>query len=385
MKNDSEIYMKTPASSSRLAYLDNLRVLLISLIVLLHLAITYGAPGGWYIHEVETGSLGLGSLLSFSMYNATVQAFALGFFFFISGYFTASSLERKGTRRFLVDRLVRLGIPLVIYMAVINPVIIYFLFSRDAGFLTAMKYYFIRDLSAGPMWFVAALLLFSLIYIAWKAVRSASHSAEGMQEPLPRTSRLFLIALATGLAAFGIRQIWPTGWSLPLLNFQFPFFSEYIVTFYLGAAAWRIRWFNRVSEYRTGRWLWFAATMVLMIPVLFVLGGQNGIDVFNGGMSWQALSYAMWEPFVCLGMIIGLSSLFSARLNSGDGWFGALPPNAYAVYVIHPVVLIVLTVVAKGLELPPLMKFALMTPVVLVGCFTTAAVLRAIPGVNKIL
>ena len=37
---------------ARLFYLDKLRVLLISLIVLMHLAITYGAPGGWHFRHL---------------------------------------------------------------------------------------------------------------------------------------------------------------------------------------------------------------------------------------------------------------------------------------------------------------------------------------------
>lgn len=372
---------------SRFIYLDNLRVLLISLIVLLHLAITYGAPGGWYFYEVDNRSLGLGSLIPFIMYNATVQAFALGFFYFISGYFTAASLERKGLRKFLSDRLIRLGIPLAVYMLVINPIIVYLLYAREEAFFSFLyAHYTNGGLSTGPMWFVALLLIFTLIYIGWRAVRGTAAGGNGnVTASLPRTWPLFLLAFATGLVAFGIRQIWPTGWSLPILNFQFPYFSEYIVTFFFGAAAWRIRWFGRAAEYRAGRWLGFMTLMVLILPVLVVIGGKDGIDAFNGGMTWQALSYAMWEPFVCLGAVIGLSSWFMARLNRRGGWFGVLPPNAYAVYVIHPAVLIALTFVFARLTLPPLAKFAVMSPVVLAGCFVTAGLLRMIPGVARVL
>ena len=39
----------TTQTKNRLLYIDNIRILLISLIVLLHLVITYGGPGDWYI------------------------------------------------------------------------------------------------------------------------------------------------------------------------------------------------------------------------------------------------------------------------------------------------------------------------------------------------
>lgn len=39
----------------------------------------------------------------------------MGFFFLLSGYFAAISYERKGAVRFARERLLRLGIPLLVY------------------------------------------------------------------------------------------------------------------------------------------------------------------------------------------------------------------------------------------------------------------------------
>ena len=41
----------------RIYYIDNLRIFLIALVVLHHLAITYGGPGGWYYVENESDSI----------------------------------------------------------------------------------------------------------------------------------------------------------------------------------------------------------------------------------------------------------------------------------------------------------------------------------------
>ncbi len=45
-------------SKDRLLFIDNLRILLIVLVIMVHLAITYGAPvGDWYYQEVRAGMI----------------------------------------------------------------------------------------------------------------------------------------------------------------------------------------------------------------------------------------------------------------------------------------------------------------------------------------
>ena len=101
---------------ARLFFIDNLRILLITLVVMLHLSITYGGVGSWYYRNVPEGYMSV----PLTWHNGTVQAFAMGFFFLISGYFTPSSYDRKGPRRFFKDRLLRLGIPILCYDFVIG-------------------------------------------------------------------------------------------------------------------------------------------------------------------------------------------------------------------------------------------------------------------------
>ncbi|MHC4582607.1 MAG: acyltransferase family protein, partial [Planctomycetota bacterium] len=88
---------------------------------MLHLAITYGGAGSWYYRNVPEGTMSV----PLTWHNASVQAFSMGLFFLISGYFTVSSYDRKGPRRFFKDRLLRLGIPLLCYDFVIGPLMAY--------------------------------------------------------------------------------------------------------------------------------------------------------------------------------------------------------------------------------------------------------------------
>lgn len=53
-------------------------------------------------------------------------------FFFIAGAFTVPSLRRKGPRRFLLDRTLRLGVPTVFFVIFLSPLVEY-VDSDNAG------------------------------------------------------------------------------------------------------------------------------------------------------------------------------------------------------------------------------------------------------------
>ncbi len=90
------------------------------LVILHHTAITYGAIGGWWWQEIQpNGSI---SSLLLILFCTTNQAYFMGFFFLLAGYFTPPSLERKGYARFIVDRFIRLGLPLVAFIVILGPV-----------------------------------------------------------------------------------------------------------------------------------------------------------------------------------------------------------------------------------------------------------------------
>src|SRR5246127_5145923 len=78
---------------SRELYVDRLRSVMTVFVILHHTAITYGAPGGWFYNELRPSISLTGLLLIFFV--CTNQAYFMGFFFLLAGYFTPGSLERK--------------------------------------------------------------------------------------------------------------------------------------------------------------------------------------------------------------------------------------------------------------------------------------------------
>ena len=144
----------------RIHYIDWLRVSLIVLVVAHHGGQAYGPTGGaWPVFENErTGLLG-----PFFAVNA---GFFMGLFFLISGYFVPGSIQRKGLAHFIFDRMIRLGIPLLIVGFGIFALIGYGDATSDQDFWTYYVETYIGEwqVQYGPLWFVFHLLVYSLIY-----------------------------------------------------------------------------------------------------------------------------------------------------------------------------------------------------------------------------
>ena len=88
------------AGKARLLYLDNLRMMVITVVVVMHSAIMYGAEGAWYYHEAgEKDTL---IFVIMMLLGGIGTAFVMGLLFLVAGYFTPRSYDRKGAGPFLV-------------------------------------------------------------------------------------------------------------------------------------------------------------------------------------------------------------------------------------------------------------------------------------------
>lgn len=369
------------STSERLLYIDNLRILLISLVVLHHLSITYGAPGDWYYNESQAGSF---EALPLSMFVATNQSFFMGMFFFISAFFIVPSLLRKGTTTFLKDRLIRLGIPLLVFFFILSPLTIFihnrFVEGADISLLSYITS--LNKTGFGPLWFVEALLNFTLIYLVIRPFKFH------IKLKFPKTVTILLFAFFTGLLQFIIRLGLPVGWSMSFTNFQFPFFMQYIFLFILGIIAYQNNWLEAVTPKMGKQWFWFTQVLVFIgFPLLLILGGaaETGTENFMGGMKWQSLGYALWEQFTGISLILGLFGIFKKRFNSQGNFAKKLSDSAYGVFIFHAPIIVAVSAVFVNWQIFPSLKFLVLAPIALFTCFLFAWLAKQIPGVNKIL
>jgi glucan biosynthesis protein C len=165
---------------SRLWFVDNLRVALICLVVLHHIVVTYSGLPLWYDIEKPTSpAVGLG----LTVFLLVDQAWFMGAFFLLSGYFTPSSYERKGTGAFLRNRLIRLGVPLVVFYFVLQPILL--LPAYDDG---PLAHWYLSAIGSGPLWFVLVLLVLDTAYALTQDVtrRRPARENHEVAQPAPR-------------------------------------------------------------------------------------------------------------------------------------------------------------------------------------------------------
>ena len=374
----------------RLVFMDNVRWVMILLVLSMHAAVTYSPLGNWYYREHL--AIGPISTLFFATYQGVLQGFFMALLFFIAGYFATRSYDAKGAGSFIAGRLYRLGLPTLFFVGLLGPLTEYFVahsWHTNQSFAHEMGLYFLRGRflsGTGPMWFCAALLIFSAMY--------ALVEASGVSAALGRPGNLQISASGVGLtiaamaiSTFLIRIIQPMGTSL--FNMQLCYFPSYIIMFSLGIAAGRAAWIEEVTD----RFAWIAAglcvgTAMLMWLPLLILGGalRGNSEAFGGGLHWQSAGLSLWEALICVGMGFGVLAGFRAWFSNQGKISKFMSDNAFAVYVIHPPILVGLALAFSGFATPAVPKFVLLWVSSALACFGLAApVVRRVPVLGRIL
>src|SRR5881394_1183906 len=125
---------------SSLAF-DNLRAFVILLVLSFHSVLAYlqflpaepfpfdSPPYMWRAFPIVDSQRWFG----FDLYCAWQDVFLMSLFFFLSGLFVRPSLNRKGAANFLNGRLLRLGLPFVLVVALLMPATLYPTYLQTAS------------------------------------------------------------------------------------------------------------------------------------------------------------------------------------------------------------------------------------------------------------
>jgi fucose 4-O-acetylase-like acetyltransferase len=361
----------------RLYYLDNLRVMLTILVIAHHVGQAYGPTGGyWPVQEEARAAL----LAPFFTVN---RSFFMSLFFMVSGFFLAGAYERSSPLAFVLGRLRRLGIPVLVFAALMLPARI-FLFGEEIARWQDV-------FNAAHLWYLEHLLLFSLLYALWRRIRGNRPLEDLSMRPLPRWPAYLAFALAVAVGSALVRIWSPIDRWFNLLGFFRVAFADVprdLAFFLVGVLAWRRAWFERFPA-RAG-WAWLAVGLAAAAAwYSYALGLGRYLPMSDTAFG---VVYPLWESLLCLGMCIGLTVAFREAANSQGalardcGALGKwLADNQYSAYFWHPLLIVALQMTALALPLGPLAKFALVTIVGVAVVFAWSWLFRRLAPVRAVL
>jgi peptidoglycan/LPS O-acetylase OafA/YrhL len=390
--DDSRLQEKTQ-KASRLVFIDHLRVFMIILVVLHHVAAVYGAGTEFYYVEPPfTDPTAFNLLLAFMLIN---QAWFMGAFFLIAGYFTPGSYDRKGPLSYLKDRLLRLGVPLALFFFLLNPLSsagFFFMPVELTGITTPLSFdaLFPDFFGLGPLWFVAMLLVFCIGYALWRWLTRSHSDSTLNRSSSPSYLRVGVFILVLAGISFLMRMVVPIGEEVrgfPTLAYL----PQYLSFFVVGVVAYRKNWFQEIPD-ALGLIGFVAAALVgiVVFPYLysgrwFTLEVSESLGLVMGDGSWQSAVYALFDSVFAVGMCLGLIMFFRKFQNQQSQLGRFLSQHSYAVYVFHIPIIVYLAYALRELELASLLKFAVVSLIVIPACFIVAFIVRKIPMVSKIM
>jgi len=379
-------------ATARLFFIDHWRAALAILVVLHHVALVYGASAPFYYVEPPfTNPLAFLVLLVFVLFN---QAWFMGAFFLLAGYFTPGSYDRKGAGAFIKNKFVRLGIPILLFFFILGPIasIGFFLMPAElTGITTPLSWAAYPGLvGLGPLWFVAMLLIFNLGYTAWRRLTGNRASTSQHETATPGYLQIGIFVLALAAVSYGIRMYIPLGKEIggfPTLAYL----PQYLSFFIVGIVASRRDWFRSLpSAMGVAGFVMAAVAGVVLFPLavsgqLFSVEITPALENAMGNGHWQSAVYALFDSMFAVGLCLGMLTLFRGFLNKESRLGRFLSQQSYAVYILHIPIIVFIGYAMRGIELGGLQKFGLASVIIVPTCFAIAYLVRKIPFVSKVL
>ena len=371
-------------SGARLFYLDNLRIYLTILVILHHASIAYGGAGDWAVKDPGADVL---SRIFLTFFTAVNQSFFMSAFFLLAGFFTPDALERKGAGYFVKDRLIRLGIPILVYTTLIinlNQLLL-------GVWMRGKPFRWIFDYHPGHLWFLQALLLFAVIYVLYRMGMKRATIKQHLQfysDRFPPNRILALSIVFLTALTFVVRIWFPVGkWVFP--KFQLAHFVHYTFSYCVGILAYRGDWFLRLGRAQARTW---GIVALLTLPLFFLpmifsraLEDDASRAKLLGGLHWQSFTYAAEESIMLIAVLTFLLYFFRERFSGSSPLLRSMAASVYTVYIIHQTLLIAFNVLFLPVDIPTILKFPIVSLIVVPLCFGLAVLVRRIPHAKRVL
>lgn len=363
-------------------WIDRLRMTVIAAVIAVHASTAYVVPVPWYYQEPTTSAV---TPVVIGLPVRLLAAFGLAPLFLVGGLLAATSLARRGPGGFARARLLRLGVPILIYVALVDPLLRRWVVRTDgvSGSAASASTDVAATPGFGPLWFVVALLGFSLVYTGVRWLRPAG------PRPGRPMARRHLLLLAAGIAAADLLT-WPL---LPdtvgrYWNFDWPHWQPAAGVFVLGVLAGERGWF-RAPPARLVRWCGrsalVAGTVLVGLAALFV-DADAGATLRLAPDSWGRTLMAALDGFTAVVLMTWLAVRLPAHWDTAPSAVAAAAARgSYGAYLLHPVVLVGLSLSLRAAPWPPEAKLAIVIAVGVPASFLAGYLATRIAGVGRVI
>lgn len=361
----------------RLDGLDVLRVVMVFCVIALHAGMTYMAyvPPWWYVIDSKKS-------LFFTILVVYLDSFPMTSLFFLSGYFSPSSLAKRTRKAFIADKLRHIGVPWVLGVLLVAP---FFAAATMKAYLPlppAFEFFrtefFGRFYQQGHYWYLGILLFFLIVY-AYVGKRESV--ARGRQENGAPSFLLLAAVIAISSVAFylSVRYVKPVDDWLNIgyvLYFQPARIVGYALIFSLGVYGRERGWFTL-----DGWWpsLAFWSPLALASSCGFLYWKFAMAPTL--GATANIVCNAVLYNLVAFSMPFCLCSFFThmqSHLVEVGRRFG---PTSYGTYWLHQIVLMPLLYAMLNLQVPIGLKWAAGVVATIAICQVLSRyVLKKIPG-----
>jgi hypothetical protein len=371
---------------ARVVSVDELKTALVALVIGCHALMGYAAIGGWPYDEVQEGTLPPGLEYVLSIVLGPAALFAMGSFFFLSGLFAPRAVRRSGPAAYARSRLIRLGIPWVLFMLIVWPFFMWLAYRAAGHDISYWQAFLGRTpfLDAGPIWFVQILLYVSLGYALWRQLGWGTRLTPGVV----RGRHLLLVAAAIAGVSFMVRLVYPAR-SQQILDLHLWQWPQLIGMFALGAMVGGQGWAEKVPSRLARRCVIAFAITVALVPVVIAAAGVTDFvkaeATFLGGWRWQALALDLVEASLVVAGSVMLLSFAQRHLVSGATVPRAAARAAYAAFLLQVPVLLGLEIALRPLPMPIAAKGLVVAVLAIVGSFSLAWLLVVRTPLRRVL
>ncbi len=364
----------TPITSTRVAFLDHIRYLMIVFVVVYHSVAAYATVAPWWaVHDT--------SFFAADIIRELLDVFMMPVLFFIAGYFVLPSLEKRGTTEFLKDKCKRLLIPWVLAVVIFIPLLMYdrsdqtvkpfrnywpwWLGSFKTGLSSLSP--FLPQTNQAVYWFVSLLFALFVLTAVVHAVIRSWRSGEVQATRKATSGKSVLVTLIL----FGL--LTSAGYFVSLL--LFPDMSWFTLSIFLQFEPTRLVLF--VGYFAFGVYAksrgWFAdgkplgsvpvwGTISAVLVIAYLLTGQPlyanpaGTSTLPFGL---LLAFAFIRSFVALSLLVMLVSVGARYWSHSTGFDRQLSKTSYDIYLTHVwFVVIIQNALLAWTGGPVLIKFA---------------------------